>query len=193
MTNKIILTNEQAKDVEDYRLNYGETLGAFIQSSYAWKSTLANMSTDDFAKALYVGYEIEKPKVKVGEWATNTVCNQTFLVYAVTDKQVIRQEDAHHWDSGLLTQIRWYPQESMRQATEEEILWTKLGREVKEFHEGDVLLYTSRQDACVYVKNGESSVTDDWISIEEAKQWYEDGDFRGFYPAESYIKFNNKE
>jgi hypothetical protein len=139
-------------------------------------SLLSQMKLTDLIYALHGDYEIEKPKVKVGEWATNTGCNHTFKVYAVTDRQVVRKEDAEFWDIASMTSIRWYPIENTIPATKEEVFWAEMGREVGEFKEGDVRLI-----------NDYSSVYTTATVV--AKNEYDNGELTGFYPVESFKRF----
>lgn len=59
-------------------------------------------------------------------------------------------------------------------ATKEEILWAELGREVGEFVEGDI---------------GVGTPNNRYEDLSNLSTHYKNGSLKGFYPANSFIKF----
>lgn len=192
MTNKVVLTKEQARAIEELKSKGGRDNLEYIarrkfkNDDFLYGYIPFNtMELDVIAKALLIGYEIEKPKVKIGEWATNPVCNHTFLVYAVTDNQVVRKEDAEFWDSGRTSEVRWYPIETTITCTKEEIFWAELGRNKNEIRVDDILLDVHGE---LFRVNDELILTSD-IYESTALEWLKVGRLKTFYPAESFKEF----
>lgn len=192
MTNKVVLTKEQARAIEELKSKGGRDNLEYIarrkfkNDDFLYGYIPFNtMELDVIAKALLIGYEIEKPKVKIGEWATNPVCNHTFLVYAVTNIRVIRKEDAEFWDSGRISEVRWYPIETTKPSTKEEIFWAELGREVGELKEND-LIFTTYHNAYKIINDSEDDSSKNLACLSNAKRWLKEKTITGFYPAESF-------
>lgn len=190
---KVVLTQEQVDAIEIFKNNPRDNLYNIAKRKinvdpfqYEYEP-FNDMTLDDIAKATYTGYEIEQPKVKVGQWVTNTDCNQTFKVYAVTDKQIVRVEDGPLWDRGIHSRIIFYSHKHTRLATKEEAFWAELGREVNEVREGDCVstngefLRVGRNLGCKKYCNH--------IAIAYAVELLTLGKVSGFYPAESFKSF----
>lgn len=186
---KVVLTQEQGdsikRSLESNNEDSTKVLLLFIGGLlYGANSCLKKLSLEQMTKALLIGYQIEQPKFEVGEWATNTDCNQTFKVYAVTDKQIVRTEDGPLWDRGNRCRVRFYSHTFTRLATKEEIFWAELGREKNSFMEGDVI-YTNNNS--IFLINQARAGEDDFISVEGAGQM----SIKGLYPKDSFKPFPN--
>lgn len=182
---KVVLTKEQGDSINrSLESNSGDStkvLLLFIGGLlYGANSCLKKLSLEQMTKALLIGYKIEQPKVKVGEWATNTDCNQTFKVYAVTDKQIVRTEDGPLWDRGNRYRVRFYSYMVTRLATKEEVFWAELNRDIGEFKIDDAV-QTNGMINPYKLKSKQDLLS--------AKNDYHANQIRSFYPAESFQKF----
>ena len=147
MTQKVVLTQEQADAVESAKKRYGKD-----QFLYEFSRMLHEISPLQFtgslgpindlalhrvAKALYIGYEVE-PKFKVGDWVHSNVTGRV----AKIDDRGYGEENAWVDDE----EVNFFT--DFRHATSEEIArekerrwWNSHNRDVWELNEGDVLLY----------------------------------------------------
>lgn len=172
MTNKVVLTKEQAEAIEKYKLMSWD-VSNFIAVKDQWTSKYAPLKTltvDEMAIALYVGYEIEQPKIEVGDWVVRTKYgfHGVKRVSSIDHRYLKVEED----DVSYLL-------ENTRHATKEEIFWAELGRESGELRIGDVYCY----------ENGISYSIDNQDRLEMVKNRYKKGSLKGFYPAESFKPF----
>ncbi|MET3657875.1 hypothetical protein [Sporosarcina psychrophila] len=164
MTEKVKLTREQADAID------------------TMARATKGMLVVDLLRAIQEGYDVE-PEYKVGDWIVR-LNGTTFL----NDKAVVRVDkvsDIHlFYDHDIgIDKIR------IRHATPEEIkveqerrVWAKIGREVGEFRKGDVRITKGTVSGFVRT-NCEKN----------AKDEYENGELKGFYPAESFISFEEVE
>lgn len=172
---KVILTVEQDKMIKEMLIHAGKDSlmnyhsGGFVDSN---KQCLNDLAPSDMARVLYVagGYEIEKPKLEVGDWVVH-IKNGFRGVKQITFKNItllkVKGDDV------------LYLMENTRHATKEEIFWAELGREVGEFRIGDVTL----------TNNGSEYHIDHEDTVLDEKDEYSKGKLKGFYPSESFKPF----
>src|SRR5690625_3495325 len=123
--NKVKLTNDQAKAIE--KLKGGKFyINAYpveykVKHSFKGKlEALNSLTTDEFIRALYIGYEVE-PEYKVGDWIKSKLGKGI--------GKIIDIDDTWYWtDFGLAV-----PKEDdvIRYATDEEIAKEKQRRDEK--------------------------------------------------------------
>lgn len=145
---------------------------------------LADLKTSTLSKALYTGYEIEpeKPKFKPGDKIVNddkTPIQGNKLIATYDGQNYIGLHFLKDIAGGFIGR-------NFRLATPEEIKWyEKLGRKfIGDFHYGDVAV--GLDEHLYLVGMGE-------ISIQEAKDMYNHGLFKGIYPIGSYSRLPKEE
>lgn len=187
MSEKVVLTQEQVNAIELWLSNYKDKdqllmIQYFVKVKEADASTegwigeykpMKELSISQLARAIHVGYEIEKPKFQAGDKIIH--CNEIFTLeekHNLIDSKVYWsfKEAAGTIDESYLTK-----------ATEEEIYWLhELNRKkVPDFKIGDV--FVDRLNAGYRLN--EEQIVKDFI------QYYEEDDFKGIYPAESFKPF----
>lgn len=140
------------------------------------------LSQADMARALLIGYDIEE-KYKVDDWVTVEWFGGSSGTYKVlevlADGQVVIDNTGPEGGNTTprLKFVRHSTPEEIK-AVQERRIWKSIGREVGEFkigdagmHEGEVVRVRTSIDKLV-------------ISI-----MYKDNELEGFYPAESFISF----
>lgn len=178
---KVVLTKEQAEAIEKWlqpnKVGYAkkDLLKQHSQicllNSLSWTDTfkgLRTMSIDEMAKALYVGYEIEQPKFEVGELVVGLKSGNMFEITGAIGENFYGTRLKDGMRNLLLDR------DMIRHATKEEIFWLELSREVGEFVEGDM---------------GEDFNGHLYKSVNTINTIYRKNQLKGFYPANSYIKF----
>lgn len=184
MSEKLQVTAEQHLALRDFFSFFKEsplkmfaTHGKLFDAEY---KSLKDLSIDQMAVAQFVGYEIERPKFEVGEWATRTKTasrnpqfaeGRTFKITELYTRSAVDE------DEGIHSIV------SIRHATKEEILWAELGRGVGEFVEGDVVIEKDGTSHLLGEYPGE--LADD---LEFAKDNYVANNLKAFYPASAIIK-----
>lgn len=187
MAEKVKITQEQANALEWLQKIEGEEMGweqGRLIKSHAkdindWHDeaiALRGMPLLTLVDALRIGYEIE-PEYKVGDWIAFTEGHEkSGRVYQVA--QLTENLANIDYADGFAS---WWPINEFRHATPEEIrtekerrLWKTIGREVGEFKDKDKGIH-----ACGVSIHDKSSI----------KKCYEGGTLKGFYPAESFISF----
>lgn len=174
MIEKVKLTREQATAIEGLRENKFEN-DTIVHNAVSvkltgngigrWFETLSAMDLDTLIKALYVGYEVES-NFQFGDWVVDQTNNRITVLVSkdfIEDLQI-----------GLIKNYRHATPEEITKEKERRF-WKAIGREVGEFGHSDILM-----DDCGRV----------YRTFEvNAKEVYKSGKLKGFYPAESFIKF----
>lgn len=182
MGEKVILTQKQGIELAAMKYS-GMSLEEWVNrknNPCEPRSCIDDLTLDEMAKALYAGdYEVEKPEIEIDDMVVR-IDGQSFLdggeiqrVTEIRDKVLILKTGYQYtWDF-------------IRKATPEEIYWLhELKRKkVPDFKIGDV--FVDRLNAG-YRLNEEQNVKD-FIS------YYEEDDFRGIYPAESFKPYIRNE
>jgi len=180
--NKLQVTAEQAKAL-DLFVSKGTSLETFTAFHKGYRnnySPLNAFSIDQMAVAKFIGYEIEKPKIKAGEWVTrireasnessNFRAGVTFQVNRTTDITAVDQNEKYH-------AIR-----SLRHATPVEIFWAELNRPDQMPVVGDVVLTT---DGEVFRVRDLRHLNSSECTIQDALRWIERGSVKNIYPVDS--------
>lgn len=199
MSEKVVLTQEQVNAIELWLSNYKDKdqllmIQYFVKVKEADASTegwigdykpMKELSISQLARAIHVGYEIEKPKFQAGDKIIH--CNEIFTLeekHNLIDSKVYWsfKEAAGTIDESYLTK-----------ATEEEIYWLhKLGRKrVPDFHVGDAIATYEDEDLDIVVS--EDCYVNGKVGIRNAGDWFESGIIKGIYPAESFKPFRKDE
>lgn len=138
------------------------------------------------------GYKVQQSPIKPGDWVARTRTRRT-VTYSTDNEGVVFRvsklvgvgtvygEDGNNHAVG-----------NIRHATPEERTWAELGRPVKDFRDKDVLVI---RDLGVRMVSEYYSgpPSDDLISVECAKGFYNDDPQIRFYPAESAVYFEGGE
>ena len=140
--NKVKLTQEQAEKIEevkDYKKKYQEYISDMLYErciNGSWIGVyepLNNLNADEFARAIYIGYEVE-PEYKKGDWVKSKIGTGV-------GKIIHLKQFGYETDFGLLADT-----DDIRHATPEEIAeekerrwWHRHGRGVWEFKTRDIV------------------------------------------------------
>ena len=113
---KIIVTQEQADRINYFRKDdegKGDAIRYHLNTWLAPVNTCLNeLTLDELARAIYVGYEVEE-KFKVGDWLVN---NRNGMIFQIED----RQEDK---DIARMNHIRHATESEI--AEEKNVAWIK--------------------------------------------------------------------
>lgn len=184
---KIIITQEEKKALEVYNEN-SFNLEQYIRDKKSWTqefAPLTKFSVDQMARLLYEpnSYEIEQPKVKVGEWVSHKKSAfKGFRKVALIKNGLVAVEGI----AGVLFILS-----NIIKTTEEEIFWAELGREKNEIKAHDVVV-TDLGNAYMVVENI-VEVRSTTCHIEDVFSWGKRNIIKGFYPAESFKEFPKNE
>jgi len=196
MNNKIQITEEQAEALESFK-NFvygGGYIEHFVTVRDNWVDKykpLKDFTVDEFARLMYEpnGFEVieDEPKhvYKVGDYVFFPEDTVYKLIKELEPYKGIQRFKDETIENGKKAQGS-LTVNNVRPATQEEInsykeaeYWASFGREVAEFKAGDGFIDS----------NGRSFQIGEFISIEKAKDWYEDKDFLGLFPSEHYKKY----
>ena len=139
MTEKVVLTREQAEAIERGIKIYGKSRIMNDHEADGWVGNLVNLNgitKDEMARALYIGYEVEET-FKVDDWVTS-VSGATCQITKIRGEEVWGQ-----WNRLTVTE-NYIKKVNVRHATPEEISkekqrrwWARHGREVWELKVND--------------------------------------------------------
>lgn len=179
MAEKVIITEEQANALENFRNKYDSAslVGSHIIDSFNKEDgcqslAKSRISTDDLIRALYIDYEVLSITLKEGDK----------LIYPKVSSIGTVEGNMVYWDDNAETEldytIKLMESGELRMATEEDIFWLEeMNRNsVPDFRKHDI-----------YVDNN----MDTWllgkdITVDKAHEIYQDGDFLGVYPTDSF-------
>lgn len=141
---------------------------------------LNGMDAEKLVLAVHGHCEVE-PKYKVGDWvAFEKVIGEAFVgkIEGFEEGGFLRTDIY-----GETEVKQWFVASGLRHATPEEIkaekerrVWKKIGREVGEFRDGDIGITNGGAESKINHPNN-------------IKLIYKDGCLKGFYPAESFVSF----
>lgn len=184
MSEKVILTKEQADGLEAFK-KLRSSLEEWMhdrKDPNAARSIIHELTFDQIARALLIGYEIEpeQPKFKAGDKVIWSSRDGNITELCELDRERTGEGEKCWW----CTDGDWATEKQMRLATPEEIYWLEtLGREkVGDFRENDTFV---GHDRSFFILNE--------IDIEDAQIWYKDGALKGLYPAESFKRYPQEE
>lgn len=184
MTEKVKITHEQAdainwilsaQSIDELIVAHARSNGGYVGRAKALKG----MSAIKLTKALRVGYEIER-KYKTGEWVrywkNDCVTAIGKITYIDYEKGLV-QFDNTTFTKGIHDVTGYATPEEIAKEKERR-KWAEIGREVEEFKDSDIGIF----------RNGAAL-----MDINAIKAAHEYGDLVGFYPAESFISFEEVE
>lgn len=193
MTEKPVLTKEQAAALEAalQEDRPDQILKRAARDHETWFfdcQPLNYLELPVLAKALYVGYEVEEVAYLPGDM----VVYKNGGLFA-NGKRIAtvhahdRENRAVMFDSTFNHPLNTMGTKQLRKATEEEIFWLhKLGRDkIGDFKYNDVFV---DKDGKSYLLR-DAHPADGYRGLDDADFWYESGDFKGIYPAESFKPF----
>lgn len=177
---KVVLTAEQAESIERYLNDVCPNKEKLLrkQSEGVWydpRNTPMNaLSLECMAKALYIGYEIEKPKFQPGDKVIRRSSNKIHTLHSKRDMPIVFGT-TKVWNVG--EGHTWIGESEFRHATPEEIYWLEtLGRDkVRELRKGDVIAYSNAEPAKV-------NIPEFWTE-------HKFTNVTGIYPADSFKPF----
>lgn len=187
--NKVVLSKEQAEAIEfakEFRVwDFDDFMEHYPNYKGKHVAALKTVTRKRLAYALLNGYEIEQPKLKVGDWAfwndTRGIAKTPFILQDASKGNFFPDI----WPSPYCGGESLKPSE-LRFATPEEIktekerrFWAELGREIGELKPRDGIRLIS----------GESYTIGVSISVVDADDHFTAGKITGFYPAESFKRF----
>lgn len=197
MTKKVILTQVQLEAVERaksmWSLNeiFSLHVGKVEGNERLWRNyryePLNDISVADMAKILYINdsYEVASD-LKYGDWVTKHYSDCSLLIGQVNQ---IRNDGM----VGVIcsnTNIVFIPCDELSASTPEEIkaekvrrLWRGIDREVGDFKMGD----------CGRLNYGGTLTVKDEHGLNRLKSLYREERMKGFYPAGSYVSFEDGE
>ena len=186
MTGKVELTRKQADAIEYFKNKLGDERIIMLHAEMLLDSeheqidqqeNLDGISLLTLVDALRIGYEVE-PQYKVGDWIVFENAVNVSLVCAIENVGNSSVDTDYVGSNGCKQSFN---KNRIRHATPEEIksekesrLWAKIGREVGEFKEQDTGF-----DYDGILVPGITALT----------QVYSKGELQGFFPAESFISF----
>jgi hypothetical protein len=161
---KVKLTQEQAESLEYLKRNFRskEIVILHVQKygcDWAGKVEGINgLDVDTLIKALYIGYEIEEP-FKVGDW----VVFKSGLISKITKTDISHRKEqliqVDNIEPGEDADDEYIPvSHVVRKAIAEEIAaekerrkWKSIGREVNDYHKGDIVMVKNYADVVEFV------------------------------------------
>lgn len=180
MSEKAVLTNKEIGALESAIANEkgdkAQVLRFQGMTNCSWRnecSPLNEMSFEKVARALFIGYEVEKPKFKVGDKITWDGLGEVLEISNIFDVSGTPFCNFENM-AGSCSLAR------VRHATPEEIYWLhELGRDkVLDIEIGDYILFDSGDTLYIHDENTMSAAIN--LYSEEIK---------GIYPAESFKPF----
>ncbi len=142
MSDKVILTREQAEAIERYKEEQRELHEKQVRAQSVmlkeWTKPLIELKTDEFMDAIYIGYEVEET-FEVGGW----VRYDNGPSHGYKTQKITSIEHGYAWFS----ETESMPLHSLRHATPEEVAkekerrwWKSHNRDVWELKTYDVLI-----------------------------------------------------
>ncbi|WP_079708109.1 hypothetical protein [Paraliobacillus ryukyuensis] len=146
MSEKVKVTKKQAEILDNCK-NKTSLLRRTILSILSGKeSAMYELSTDDLAKAIYIGYEVEE-EYKKNDWIVVEDCPCDHIIGKV--QKIKDVEHIEGYDTMYHYEDWWSDKRKtkLRHATEQEIaqekklrFWNGLGRYIEEYKDGDIIL-----------------------------------------------------
>ena len=181
MTEKVKVTAEQAEAFDRITKKYSieRIIRDWIKSEYdkflPHNECLRELSLEEFMRILYIGYEVEK-EYAVGEWVVfRNISGQTVTAKVIAvqyGNERIQFDSISGWQP-IAYVVRHATPEEIK-AEKERRVWAGIGRKVGQFMYGDV---------------GVSHSESIWTELSSLKTLRDSDDLKGFYPAESFISF----
>jgi hypothetical protein len=197
MDRKIILTNDQIHALEKWLAIDGthytkkdllkEHALTIVNSSFSWAGeykVFSELSLQDMAHALFVGYKLKIPPIKVGDRVVpldNSWGGKILTVSELTTSiGLVRTKE--------LFDVLFKPSH-LKVVSQEEGFWYDIGRTQGDVKPLDVIVLNNGEIYIVtsFAVHGNRCTTDD------ALRWIKEGEIKGLYKAESLNLFPTKE
>ena len=187
MMEKVKLTQKQADAIERLVKDKGRVLKHHMTKD-AWicspLEALSDLSFDELAKALYIGYEVEE-EFKVGDWVA-PMEHDSKLPDGMIATQIVKIANNLfvYWNdinNRTIGRFRYATPEEIK-AEQERRVWAGIGREVKGWKWGDVLILDVGTEFQVLSDRCEAY----------ANAYYDSGQVKKIYPVESCISFGGE-
>lgn len=180
MSEKVVLTQEQAKLIEELKgVAYAVNL-----LDMGNKYPLSELKVSELVRAFNGHYEVEKPKFKTGDKVVTVwEKDNSFYILGTPYPEISDFEKGKGWH--LVNQPYGIQEENIRHATPDEIFWLhELGRgKIFEYKEGDIFVNTNG----VHIEIKEKMRPAELNLILSMKNC------KGIYPAESFKPFKKEQ
>lgn len=205
MTEKVVLTQEQFEAIEAAKKTWGNNevfrlhVDKTVDKTRTWfNEAYAHMngiSIENMAKILFVpdSFKVES-KYEVGDWKVYGMYPENIGQIIGRDSNnpniiLMKVQDKAFYNHTFNLKTESFFKSELRDATPKEIkaekerrVWAKIGRKVGDFRAGDI---------------GIEKIGEEWQRISNYDGnlliKYNNGQLKGFYPAESLIRFENGE
>lgn len=194
---KIQITKEQAGAIEVLKTNLGHNSWDYIAKRLHTNDNFIHeykpfndMTLEQIVKSVYEGYEVLNP-IFAGSYVRSKESGNIYRVKALVEggkkaelEGIVCKAGAIFANRMSLERLELLTEEEVQEAKEKHF-WKKLGREVGEFRKGDRLKF--KAPTSTFFTIGE--YFDRTNDIEIAKSNYSQGNVQGFFPAESFVSF----
>lgn len=193
MTEKVKLTQGQDARLKEMMMDVMYSKDSIlVQQSKGWRDRpnvcLNKLSLGQLARVLFEpnSYEVE-PQYEISEWIKHDVGDGFRIgeIVEITRSRIL--VEFMEYEAPFNIYQEGFDFDEIVHASSEEIkyekerqMWGKIGRDVGEFHVGDVTLDQNYYPIRV-------------VNVEMAKTFYQQTKRIGFYPAESFISFESEE
>ena len=166
--NKVILTKEQAKAMEELKSEHltGEVVKTHLNDRWSLGlESLNDLTVDEFAQAYYSedGYEVESG-FKVGD---NVMNDKKIIVEILEDRSVINSFLVGWIANGKMYREVVSKSSILRHATKEEAWWASHGRKPLEFRERDIIQQNGTVYEVWWVKDDRMQLNDGSRSVSD--------------------------
>lgn len=198
MTNKIILTSAQEKALQLVMKAWNGSIDHTIEShsknsaDIQWKgekAPLNDLSTAQVSRALLVGYDVVDT-IQVGSLVRGKCSKNIYEVTSITNsyaylKGIICQPGKIFTGALRLSELELVEPHEVKFEKEKQ-MWAKMGRELGEFREKDVVINST---GIAFYVGYSNNLPDGIVEPSTAKQWYLKGQTKGVYLTESFVNF----
>lgn len=196
MTEKVKLTREQAEAVDNWlsAATAMDGISALLDAHAdmeRWVGVFAPMndlSQADMARALLIGYEIEK-EYKIGDWVVWETEHERRVLQIDRISKLTTGEKVFGDEGFWLECIKRHATPEEIKAEQERRVWKKIGREVGEFQFQDIVTFLDNEN---YIVTDYTNTSAGVVSKKRAYEAYKSGSLNGFFPRESFISFEQE-
>lgn len=193
---KIQITQEQAEAIEVLKTNLEHNSWDYIAQRLHTNDKFIHeykpfngMTLEKIVKAVYEGYELLNP-IFAGSYVRSKSSGNIYKVKFIHSNKkyadlegILCMADKSFSSVLGLDSLELISKEELQEAKEKRF-WEKLDREVNEFRKGDTVKYGGMTKPYTLQNNHD---------IRATKYDYEQGTLKGFFPAESFVSFEELE
>lgn len=193
------ISQEQENALLEFKKN-NSTLEGFSTQRQTYSNRykpLKHFSLDEFARLLYEPDSYVVDKKTYGAWVKSIQAGDNFNVRGQVDTVAFDDIVFSYFNDDNESDRRRLNKNDVVLLTPSEIvteenrrMWIELRRSVGVFKIGDVLFDYENE---IFLVTPSSFVSEGKVSVEDAKNWYQNGDVTGFHPIESFISFKKEE